>query len=59
MIITSLGCHCARLDVSIAVNIETKKRGRGIEQFGNYIHIICGVRNDQRDDKGLSIFIDR
>ncbi|KAL3280906.1 hypothetical protein HHI36_004133 [Cryptolaemus montrouzieri] len=43
-----------RLNFSIAVLSETKKKGREIEEVGNYIHIYSGINKEVRAKKGVS-----
>lgn len=46
-----------RLEIDLAVLSETKKKGKGIEEIGKYIHIYSGVNKECRAKKGVSIAI--
>ena len=45
--------------MSIAVLTETKKKGQGIEDIGNYIHIYSGVNRELRAKKDVPIMINK
>lgn len=49
----------SRWDVEIAVLSETKKKGQGIEEVKDYIHIFSGVNKEVRAKRGVSIAISR
>ena len=36
---------------------ETKRKGKGSEEVGNYVHIYCGVGREERAQSGVSIAI--
>lgn len=43
--------------LDIAVLTETKKKVRGVEEIGNYIHIYSGVEKEKRAKCGVSAAI--
>ncbi|XP_044745745.1 uncharacterized protein LOC123307480 [Coccinella septempunctata] len=43
--------------VDIVALTETKKKGNGIEQVGDYIHVYSGVPKSNRASKGVSLLI--
>ncbi|XP_044762035.1 craniofacial development protein 2-like [Coccinella septempunctata] len=45
------------MDVDICVLTEVKKKGRGNEIIGEYIHIYSGVPKDARAKRGVSIAV--
>lgn len=46
-----------RFNLDVVALSETKKKGKGIEEFKNYIHIYSGVNKECRAKKGISIAI--
>lgn len=46
-----------KMKVDICILTETKKKGRGTETIGDYIHIYSGVKKDTRAKRGVSIAI--
>ncbi|XP_030764048.1 craniofacial development protein 2-like [Sitophilus oryzae] len=46
-----------KLNIDIASLSETKKKGQGIEQVGDYIHVYSGVPKEKRACKGISLLI--
>lgn len=45
------------LELDVMVLTETKTKGTGIEETGNYLHIFSGVKMNKRASKGVSILI--
>lgn len=43
--------------IDICVLTETKKKGKGVEEINDYIHIYSGVSRDSRAKRGVSIAI--
>lgn len=46
-----------RMKADITVLSETKRKGKGIEKIGNYIHLFSGVPKEDRARRGISIMI--
>lgn len=46
-----------KMKVGIAVLSETKKKGQGVEEINDYIHIYSGVNKEFRAKKGISIAV--
>lgn len=47
------------LHVELAVLTETKKKGQGSENLGQYDHFYSGVSKDRRAQQGVSILISK
>ena len=47
------------MKIDIAVLTETKKKGKGVEQLSDYVHIYSGVPKNNRACRGVSILINR
>lgn len=45
------------MNIDICVLSETKKKGRGTETAGEYIHMCSGVSKDARAKRGVSVAI--
>lgn len=48
-----------RLDIELAVITETKRKGQGSENLGEYDHFFSGVPKTSRASKGVSIIVHR
>lgn len=46
-----------KMNIDICVLTETKKKGKGNENIGEYIHFYSGVRKDARAKRGVSIAV--
>lgn len=46
-----------RMKLDVCVLTETKKKGKGNEQIGKYIHFYSGVNKTQRAKRGVSIVV--
>lgn len=45
------------MDVDKVVLTETKKKGQGLEEIGNYLHLYSGVKKEERTAKGESVLV--
>lgn len=46
-----------KLKVDVAVLSETKRKGKGTESWGNFIHFYSGVPKHEQARRGVSIFV--
>ena len=48
-----------KMDIDIITLTETKKKGPGIEEISDYIHIYSGMPKKELAKRGLSVFVKR
>lgn len=48
-----------QIKADVMVLAETKRKGKGIEETGNFIHIYSGVPKEERSRRGVSILINK
>lgn len=46
-----------RYNIDIAVATETKRKGQGSENLGDYDHFYSGIPKDKRAQQGVSLLI--